>query len=91
MILGKEQTCCVKESVYLDSKLRYSAIYIVWVKVVLETEVNCEKRLFKVLLCTRDVHRSEKYVATCYYLSEHVQFVTFPHVIFVTTNKSLGT
>ena len=62
VILGKKQTCCVKESVYLDPKLRYGAVHIVWVKVVLETKVNCEKRSFEVLLCTRDARQCEKYV-----------------------------
>ena len=52
VILGKERTCCVKESVCLYPKLRCGAIYTIWVKVVLKTKVNYEKRSFKVLLCT---------------------------------------
>ena len=60
MILGKGQTCCMKESVCLDPKLRCGAVHTVWVKVVSEAEVNCEKRSFEVLLCTRDGHESEK-------------------------------
>ena len=44
--------CCVKGSVFMDPKLRGGAIHIVWVKVVLETEANCEKRSLEVLLCT---------------------------------------
>ena len=64
VILGKEQTCCVKESVCLDPKLRCGAVHTVWVKVVSETKVNCEKRSFEVLLCTRDGRQSEKYVCS---------------------------
>ena len=62
MISGKEQQCCVKESVYLDPKQYGGAIPIVWMKVVFETEVNCEKRLPEVLLYTRDVRQSKKYI-----------------------------
>ena len=54
--------CCVKESVCLDPKLYCGAIHIVWVKVVLETEVNCDKISFEVLSYTQDVRQSEKYV-----------------------------
>ena len=54
--------CCVKESVSLDPKLCGSAVHIVWMKVVLETEMNCEKRTPEVLLYTRDVRSTEKYV-----------------------------
>ena len=52
----------MKESACLDPQLRGGAVHVVWVKGFLETEVNCEKRLYEVLLCTRDVHQSEKYV-----------------------------
>ena len=54
--------CCVKKSVCLDCKLRGGAIYIVWIKLVSETKVNCEKRSFEGLLCTRNVSQSEKNV-----------------------------
>ena len=62
VILEKERTCCVKESVCLDPELRCGAIHTVWMKVVLETEVNCEKRSFEALLFIQDVRQSEKYV-----------------------------
>ena len=76
VILGKELTCYVKESVCLDPRLRGDAAHIVWVKVVLEAEVNCEKRSFRVLLCTRDVRRSEDYVCDALlFVSEHIRFV----------------
>ena len=52
--------CYVKESVCLDSKLHCGAVQIVWVKVVSDTEVNCEKRSFGVLLCIRAMCQSEK-------------------------------
>ena len=52
----------MNESVCLDPKLRCGVVHIVWVKVVLEAKVNCEKRWYEVLVCTRDVCRSEKYV-----------------------------
>ena len=62
VILRKERTCFVKRSVCLDPTLCCGAVHIVWVKVVSETEVNCEKRFSEVLLCTRGVHQSKKYV-----------------------------
>ena len=46
-ILVKERTYYVKENVCLDPKLSVGAIHIVWVKVVLETEVNCEKNIVR--------------------------------------------
>ena len=52
VILGKERTCCIKESVCLDPKLRGGVVHTVWVKLVSEPKVNCEKKSFEVLLCT---------------------------------------
>ena len=49
-----ERKCC------LDPKLYGGAVPTVCVKVVSVTEVNCEKRSFEVLLCTQDVHQSER-------------------------------
>ena len=58
----------MKESVCVDPTLHCGAALTIWVKVVSETEVNCEKRSCKVLLCTRDGRQSEKYFAAHYCL-----------------------
>ena len=94
VILGKEQTYCEKESTYLDPKLYGGAVPTVWVKVVSETEVNCEKRSFEVLLCTQNVRKGEKYVrdallsyqstfGSLYHVTlAHAQLFTLDRVIF---------
>ena len=66
MILGKQRTYYVRESVCLDPELCDGAVHIVWVKVASETELNWEKRLYEVLLCPRDVRQREKYFVTRY-------------------------
>ena len=70
----------MKESVCLDPRLCGGTIYSVWVKVVLETEENCEKRSFEMFLCTRDMRQSKK-ITSDVVISEHVRFVTKGYIM----------
>ena len=76
---GERTNVLCEISVCLDPKLYCGAVHTVWMKLVLETEVNCEKISLEVLLCTREVQEVKRTLQRVIIVSEHVQFVTLHH------------